>query len=401
MKNEEKMAKYQKRAEQITFELKSWSKDQDGSYRVTAHEIKNLLERLLKCCDQPERYGLGIEYLDDLFEEYERIRGKQKEKKISFTLPIAKIKKNPVDSEKTNSAEETEASEINMEKAPEPDLETLLLLMKKQIREEQEKYLELRKQISREQKICDYWRQKNRIYEDRIGPLVEPFVNIMKILCYFAGCTNSGCFPDMKGILQKKHQNLCTDLMPEMWGRIINGENLNVLPAMPKGVQEIHFEKDTEPELTETETANPAELLKDYKRKNQETREKMVMMQKQSIKLENNFKSGLLIWEYAYLLKSFLPVIEKLAACTEIDENTAVWAGSELNRIVEGYKCQNEEMRFLWVFPDSVICNESESVRIDFIAAEADCPGLYFELKSQREEKTLVCVTPGHVKVKR
>ena len=108
-----------------------------------------------------------------------------------------------------------------------------------------------------------------------------------------------------------------------------------------------------------------------------------------------------MFWEYIDLLRCFLPQLEKIIGISE-EEESAQWAteiGQSLLAVVAGHTCRNAKMKFLWVYPEDEVTRRSEKIRVQFIAAELDCPGLYYKLTEEHDGlKRFGCVYPGCTK---
>lgn len=99
-------------------------------------------------------------------------------------------------------------------------------------------------------------------------------------------------------------------------------------------------------------------------------------------------------WSYVRLLQMALPLIEEIAEQEE--EREAGWykkMAEGLYQLLLDFNKESDKARFCWVACDDRLCEESESIRVDFIAGEARWPGLY--LYYAGEEKEMICIAPG------
>ena len=103
-------------------------------------------------------------------------------------------------------------------------------------------------------------------------------------------------------------------------------------------------------------------------------------------------------WSYYHLLKMFRPLLYKIASLSddEVTEDEADSISRQAREIVDAFNEKSGKYRFRWISPEDEAAQNSESIRVDFIAGEASWPGLYI-YEAWKPEK-LICVIPGHIR---
>lgn len=227
------------------------------------------------------------------------------------------------------------------------------------------------------------------IYNEKIQPLVQPFLKLTESLIYFAGCLNAEDFSTRKRILSNRQQLLCSNLQASTWGFSLDREAF-------QGVDEMLAAMSQETKLPELPQKSDPLTAEEYLQKKQETEKlkRQYLLENEKLRL-NEFRQKQIL-EYICLFRELYPVVTEICAesQTDIEEQWAISIGREIVRIVDQHQSRNASMKFIFVYPDNEAHTQNESVKIDFIAAEADCPGLYYRDSSGE----LICVIPGRVK---
>lgn len=229
-----------------------------------------------------------------------------------------------------------------------------------------------------------------QIFNEKVQPLAHPFLKLMESLIYFAGCLNAEDFSTRKCILFNRQQMMLGSIQANGWDGILSVEAFQGVDEMLAAMAQGTIIPDL-PQMSDQLTTE------EYLQKKAKTEELYKRYLVENEKLQLNAIRQKQILEYICLFKELLPVIEKISddTLTEIDENLAVSTGSEIVRCVENYEAKNLNIKFIFVYPNDEICMQSESIRVDFIAAESDSPGLYYKGNSSGK---LICVIPGRVK---
>lgn len=228
-----------------------------------------------------------------------------------------------------------------------------------------------------------------QIFNGKVQPMVQPFLKLMESLIYFAGCLNAEDFSTRKRILSNRQQLLCSNLQASTWGFSLDREAF-------QGVDEMLAAMSQETKLPELPQIPDRLTAEEYLQEKQETEKlkRQYLLENEKLRL-NDFRQKQIL-EYICLFRELYPVVVKICAesQTDIEEQWAISIGREIVRIVDQHQSRNESMKFIFVYPDNEAHTQNESVKIDFIAAEADCPGLYYRDSSGE----LICVIPGRVK---
>ena len=228
-----------------------------------------------------------------------------------------------------------------------------------------------------------------QIFNGKVQPMVQPFLKLMESLIYFAGCLNAEDYSVRKRVLRNKRQMICSIILENAWDFPIGKEAFHGIDEMLAAMaQEAKL-----PELPPLSDQMTADMYLQKKTKTEELKKKYII-ENEKLQL-NDIRQGQIL-EYVCLFRDLYPVIEKISAepGIEPDAQWAISIGREIVQLVEQYQARNSTMKFIFVYPDNEAHTQNESVKIDFIAAEADCPGLYYRDSSGE----LICVIPGRVK---
>ncbi len=241
----------------------------------------------------------------------------------------------------------------------------------------------------------EYQKSVLSVYEETVLPFIEPFKKVMANLVYFAACADPAVYEEGKTPLQNKSRALRNGMQPGMWGEYLDAAHLN-------RIGEMFALKKAAPDFCFQEASGSAEpLISVYQSRIAAANKARKPYDAENAKLSNRIKHAQLLWEYVDLLRCFLPQLELIAGTPE-EGQSAQWAtqiGAALLSGVENHACRNTQMKFIWVYPRGEISAGSEKVRVDFIAAELDCPGLYYSSADDQDgRKRLVCVIPGCTK---
>lgn len=229
-----------------------------------------------------------------------------------------------------------------------------------------------------------------QIFEDKIQPMVQPFLKLMESLFYFAGCLSAEDYAVRRRVLLNRQRMICSSIQASSWGFPLDREAFAGIEEMQLAMEE-DIKQPKTPQLLDSLTAS------EYIQKKQETEDLKRKYQIENEKLRGKESRQRQILEYISLFQELFPIIEKISNDTlnEVNEAWAVSIGLEIVQRVNNYKSRNANMKFIFVYPDDDICMQSESVRVDFIAAESDSPGLYYR---DNKNGKLICVIPGRVK---
>lgn len=241
----------------------------------------------------------------------------------------------------------------------------------------------------------EYQKTVFSVYEETVLPFIEPFKKAMANLVYFAACADPAVYEEGKIPLQNKSRALRNGMKPGMWGEYLDAAHLDRIDEM------FTLEKAAATFRFQEKVGDPKTCIIAYQGRIAAANEARKPYDAENAKLSNGIRHAQLLWEYVDLLRCFLPQLETIAGTPE-EEESAQWAtqiGAALLAEVENHSCRNTQMKFLWVYPRGEISAGSEKVRVDFIAAELDCPGLYYSSTDNQDgRKRLVCVIPGCTK---
>lgn len=358
-------------------------------YKIASELQRKLSERLQKECerDDPDNsltdetrergsswFGVSKEKLGNLLGNLSNAKKTEKEP------PLAKI-------DGPNQEEYEEAIRAKAEREERWRQETL---KKEEERcKARDDWFQAERELAEEKAKYSKAKRIEQIFNGKVQPMVQPFLKLMESLIYFAGCLNAEDFSVRKRVLRNKRQMICSIIQENAWDFPIDKEAFHGIDEMLMAMSQ----KVKQPEITQLDgnlTTN------EYQQKKQETEnlKKKYLIENEKLQLNDIRQRQIL--EYVCLFRDLYPVIEKISAepGIEPDAQWAISIGREIVQLVEQYQARNSTMKFIFVYPDNEAHTQSESVKIDFIAAEADCPGLYYRDSSGE----LICVIPGRVK---
>ncbi|MBR2310223.1 MAG: hypothetical protein IKA47_06795 [Oscillospiraceae bacterium] len=234
------------------------------------------------------------------------------------------------------------------------------------------------------------------VYEETVAPFVEPFKKVMENLVYFAACADPVVYEEGKTPLRNKSRALRNGMQPGMWGEYLNAAHLGRISEM------FDMENPVVPFSFRAESAVDVNIrITAYKYRVEAANGQRKPYDTENAKLANQIKHTQLLWEYVNLLRSFLPQLEKIINTPE-DAECTEWAteiGTALLAAVENHACRNPKMKFQWVYPHGELSRKNEKIRVQFISAELDCPGLYYILQEEpNSPRRFICVAPGYSK---
>lgn len=387
---------------QYCFILDNFKHDGNNVW-IYEEDLLVMLKRLIRAMDEPIMED--VDY-SDVYEVSEQLRKKcKKKKKTGNSLDGVIEKGNNLANGIIDYVKGGKSTPNQIEKEEEADKATEELLQESARIEEER----IQKEKEKEEKRCkarDDWFRAERelakekaeyskakrieiIYNEKIQPLVQPFLKLTESLIYFAGCLNAEDFSTRKRILSNRQLLLCSNLQASTWGFSLDREAFHGIDEMLAAMaQEAKL-----PELPQLSDQLTADMYLQKKTKTEELKKKYII---ENEKLQLNDIRQRQILEYVCLFRDLYPVIEKISAepGIEPDAQWAISIGREIVQLVEQYQARNSTMKFIFVYPDNEAYTQSEAVKIDFIAAEADCPGLYYRDSSGE----LICVIPGRVK---
>lgn len=239
----------------------------------------------------------------------------------------------------------------------------------------------------------DYWKEAEEYFETSVRPLNEPFRQVTELLSYFVPCRTKEDYKKRAAVLLNKQHYLCGSLQPGKWGECLTSDRLSKIRLPGDEPQPVEKDKiPFEPSKGSFESIKAAASYEaETKVLIEETRDYLYdLKQMENARLQNQK-----FWENAMLLRDFLPAIELLRQFEGAEDRPALAAeiGAMLADAVANHECIDPEMRFLWLFPEGDAYRESLPVRLEFILAEANCPGLYYTLGTGAP----VCVVRGRV----
>lgn len=368
--------------------------------------LLTLLQQLLEVMDDPKMDGVDYSKLNDLSGQLqkkckEKIKANKAGAKKTLNHSRSSTKK-----QKNGNAQTTceDTKQPDSKESPE-EIEQWLLQKEEQWKQEErerekerckarDNWFQAKRELAEEKAKYSKAKRIEQIFNGKVQPMVQPFLKLMESLIYFAGCLNAEDFSTRKRILSNRQQLLCSNLQASTWGFSLDREAF-------QGVDEMLAAMSQEtklPELPQISDRLTAELTaeEEYLQKKQETEKlkRQYLLENEKLRL-NDFRQKQIL-EYICLFRELYPVVVKICAesQTDIEEQWAISIGREIVRIVDQHQSRNESMKFIFVYPDNEAHTQNESVKIDFIAAEADCPGLYYRDSSGE----LICVIPGRVK---
>ena len=254
-----------------------------------------------------------------------------------------------------------------------------------------QKCLEAEKAFAEAKALYEYQKTVYSVYEETVFPFIEPFKKLMENLVYFAACADPAVYEEGKTPLQNRSRALRNAVQPGMWAEHLDAAHLDRIGemfAVEKKEADFHFREEDGTAPDRARAYKDRTAAADAQRK-------------PYAKLANRIRQAGLLWEYVALLRCFLPQLEKITAAPE-EEESAQWAteiGESLLAGVKSHTCRNSSMKFLWVYPHGPLSRRNEKIRVQFIPAELDCPGLYYSITADHDGvKSLGCVFPGCIK---
>lgn len=244
----------------------------------------------------------------------------------------------------------------------------------------------------------EYWKKAEEYFETSVRPLNESFRQATELLSYFVPCQTKADYEKRVTVLLNKQRYLCGSLQPGRWGECLTSGRLDQLRLPGAGPQS--SKTDAVPSVrSKNEDFEPAERPLDAVKAYDEDTKALIKVTDDYLRdlkrMENVRLQYQRLWENASLLRDFLPAIELLQQFEDAEDRAAlaVKIGVTLADAVTNHRCLDPEMRFLWLFPDDDAYWESLSVRLDFIPAETECPGLYYTHGTDAP----FCVVPGRI----
>lgn len=360
---------------------------------IYEEDLLAMLKRLIRAMDEPIMED--VDY-SDVYEVSEQLRKKCKKKKNTGN-PLDGLIDYVKGGKSTPNQIETEEE---ADKSTEELLQELARIEEERIQKEKEKeekrckarddWFQAERELAEEKAKYSKAKRIEQIFNGKVQPMVQPFLKLMESLIYFAGCLNAEDFATRKRVLLNRQRMICSNMQASIWGFPLDREAF-------AGIEEMLFAMEEEIKLPKAPQLLDSLTVIEYIQKKRETEELKRKYLIENEKLRRNESRQRQILEYISLFQELFPIIEKISNETlnEVDEAWAVSIGLEIVQRVNNYESRNANMKFIFVYPDDDICIQSESVRVDFIAAESDSPGLYY-----RDNKIgkLICVIPGRVK---
>ena len=153
--------------------------------------------------------------------------------------------------------------------------------------------------------------------------------------------------------------------------------------------------QDMQTELTK-QNENYCIIMEGYKSKNskyyKDAQRYLAESQKKAAAIRSHEKE----WEYYRLLRLAYPLMKKICSLEdETDPAAAVPLFRQTWELLDCFNGENRNYKFRWITHSDEVCMKSEDIRVDFMAGEANWPGLYIYPAENPEE--LICVAPGSV----
>ena len=375
---------------------------------IYEEDLLAMLKRLIRAMDEPIMEDVDYSDMYEVSEQLGKKCKKKKKKKENTGHPLDgviekgnNLKNGLIDYVKGGKSTPSQIeTEEEADKSPEELLQESARIEEERIQKEKEKeqkrrnarddWFRAKQELEEEKAKFNRERQIEQIFNKQIQPLVEPFLKVMESLIYFAGCLDAEDFSSRKRILRNRQQMLCSIIQTSLGETPLEDE---VFRGIDKMLAAMHQEMKVS-ELPQI--PDPYPTIEEYLQEKQKTEKSKQKYLSENEKLRLNDFRQKQILEYICLFRELYPVVVKICAesQTDIEEQWAISIGREIVRIVDQHQSRNESMKFIFVYPDNEAHTQNESVKIDFIAAEADCPGLYYRDSSGE----LICVIPGRVK---
>lgn len=373
---------------------------EDGPY-ISEEYLFNILQQLLMAMDDPAMEGIDYSKLNDLSGQLQK-KCKEKMKAINGKQRFACVKAGAKKTSNHSGSSTKKQKNGNAQTTCEDTKQRPLQIEERRKQEEREReeeeeerckarhdWFQAKRELAEEKAKYSKAKRIEQIFNGKVQPMVQPFLKLMESLIYFAGCLNAEDFSTRKRILSNRQQLLCSNLQASTWGFSLDREAF-------QGVDEMLAAMSQETKLPELPQIPDRLTAEEYLQEKQETEKlkRQYLLENEKLRL-NDFRQKQIL-EYICLFRELYPVVTEICAesQTDIEEQWAISIGREIVRIVDQHQSRNESMKFIFVYPDNEAHTQNESVKIDFIAAEADCPGLYYRDSSGE----LICVIPGRVK---
>ena len=110
---------------------------------------------------------------------------------------------------------------------------------------------------------------------------------------------------------------------------------------------------------------------------------------------ERNFKMDK-DWYYYRLLQLACPLMEKVRLEEgEFNAQDAVSLCKQIWELLNDFNKESKKYQFRWITHQDEVSIKSQNISIDFVAGEADWPGLYLYTLDNPEK--FICITPGRI----
>lgn len=360
---------------------------------IYEEDLLAMLKRLIRAMDEPIMED--VDY-SDVYEVSEQLRKKCKKKKNTGN-PLDGLIDYVKGGKSTPNQIETEEE---ADKSTEELLQELARIEEERIQKEKEKeekrckarddWFQAERELAEEKAKYSKAKRIEQIFNGKVQPMVQPFLKLMESLIYFAGCLNAEDYSTRKRVLHNRQRMICTSIQANAWDVVLAREAF-------QGVDEMLAAMAQEAKIPDLPQLSDQLTTSMYLQKKQETEKLKQKYLLENEKLRLNDIQQRKILEYISLFRELYPIIEKICAVceSEFEEQWAISIGQEIVQLVDCYRSRNTNMKFVFVYPDDNTITQSESVKITFIAAEANSPGLFY-IDSDSGE--LVCVIPGRVK---
>ena len=260
---------------------------------------------------------------------------------------------------------------------------------------ERQNWLQAERMLAQEQEIYSRYMKAEAFFEQKEMPAVQLFNKVMEPLVYFAGCREGTECAGMQSVLFNRRNDLRDRMQAKIQGERLSRESIDGMLAEYEEIQQaLDAPLPQDFDYPQEEESFPTR--QDYQswRAEAEAQLRNYRIENKKLLIKNRIHEK--VFEYIRLLSELFPVIEEITGREQpIDAEWAAAVGREIARIVDEHPCGKAGMVFQLVYPDDAVCAESESIRVDFITGEMDCPGLYYRDNTGGE---LVCVTPGRIK---
>lgn len=376
----------------------------DGDHvQIYEEDLLAMLDRLIQEMDAPIMENVDHSAMYEASKKLsKKIKGKSaekkrnagKEKRSNSKCGSILFKGNASSSIQKGTEEEANESE------KEQVMQNLTQMEKERIQKEKEKeekrckaredWFRAEQELAEEKAKYSLGKQIEHIFNEKVQPLIPPFLKLMESLIYFAGCLNAEDYSTRKRVLGNRQRMMRGSIQANGWDTILSAEAF-------QGIDEMLAAMAQEARMPDLPQMSAQLTTEEYQQKKAKTEELHKQYLVENEKLRLNAIRQRQILEYVCLFRELYPVIKKICTTceSEIEEQWALSIGNEIIQLVDSYQSKKANMKFVFIYPDDNIISQNEPLKMTFIAAETNCPGLFY-IDSDSGEP--VCVIPGRIK---